>query len=500
MPVGFGMSIMPGVRVRASTRGIGVGLGPRAARLNVGSGGLGVSSGIGPFYASTGLGRRRSRTSSAQRSLSAFQRALHQAQRAHEIAEIAKEEQQLVSVHLEEFTPSHPPQASSVEAVNRPALLQEFYARAVSNIPWYKRSERRAAKEIAAQQAEYAIQEEERRRADAQAIEQAGLDAAWQQLLNNDPQTVLTVLEGFFEDNHTPAAPIDCQGDEVRIIMLYDSPDLVPDYKPALTTSGNPTLAKRNKTERNELYAASLSSNVLATAKEAFAVAPSIHKVAVMVLRKDEVPQRTQPVLSCLYCGRFESSRFAQLDWPRVDPLAEISNAPGALIKRKGRTAEVAPVDISDIPDLEAVLQSVAEALGCEANSRAASFKQRTTARPPSPTFQEETSQAKFSPETRQGRRDRDNYILLLEDYEGNLDVMEQLCAIREENLGQPEVEQQIMEVRDKIYSNLERPGGIFEKLNILEARNTGMLRERAKRTELQGRQSSIESQLPPRM
>jgi hypothetical protein len=48
-------------------------------------------------------------------------------------------------------------------------------------------------------------------------------------------------------------------------------------------------------------------------------------------------------------------------------------------------------------------------------------------------------------------------------------------------------------------YSNLERPDGIFEKLDILEGRNTGMDEERKKRAELQARQASIESQLPPR-
>jgi hypothetical protein len=432
MPIGFGMKIMPGVRVRASSRGIGVGMGPRAARVNVGSGGTSLSSGIGPFYASTGGGRRRSSSSSTQRSLSAYQNALRQAQRAQEIAEAAKEEQQLVSAHLQEFTPSQPPQAALADAVDRRATLQDFHKRAVSEIPWYKRSERRAAKEMATQQAEYAIHEEERRRAEAQTEEQARLDEAWQQLLNNDPPTVLAILEEAFEDNLSPAAPIDCEGDEVRVIMLYDSPDLVPDRKPALTSSGNPTLAKRNKTERNELYAGSLASNLLATAKEAFAVAPSIHKVAVMVVRKDEVPQLSQPALSCLYCGRFQRSRFAQLDWSQVNPLTEISETPDALIKRKGRAAEVAPVDISGIPDVEVVLQSVAEALGCEANSKGASPKQRTATQPKSPTTRQETSQAKFSPETRQGRKDQDNYILLLEDYEQNLDLLEQVRQIRE--------------------------------------------------------------------
>ena len=78
--------------------------------------------------------------------------------------------------------------------------------------------------------------------------------------------------------------------------------------------------------------------------------------MTIVVVRKDESPQHTSPVLLCLYCGRFERSRFAQLDWSHINPLTEISNTPGALIERKGRTAEVVPLDISGIPDLAAVL------------------------------------------------------------------------------------------------------------------------------------------------
>jgi hypothetical protein len=48
----------------------------------------------------------------------------------------------------------------------------------------------------------------------------------------------------------------------------------------------------------------------------------------------------------------------------------EVSNTTGALIKRKGRTAEVVPLDISEIPDLTAVLRSAAEGLGGDASIR----------------------------------------------------------------------------------------------------------------------------------
>ena len=61
--MGFGFRLMPGVRLRVSSRGVSAGLGPRIARVHVGRG-VGVSSGIGPFSAYTSLTRGRRRSSS----------------------------------------------------------------------------------------------------------------------------------------------------------------------------------------------------------------------------------------------------------------------------------------------------------------------------------------------------------------------------------------------------------------------------------------------------
>lgn len=195
MPIGFNLRIMPGLRISASTRGIRAGFGPRIARMNVGSGGLGVSTGVGPFYASTGVGRRRSHGSTLQRSLKAYERELRKAQREQEIALVAQLEQQLVSVHLEEFLLAQPQRAPAPTPVDRSEMLKDFRKQALQDISWFNRSERRTAKHEASQQAERAIQAEERRRAEAWVEEQARLDSEWQRLTNNDPPTVLAALQ-----------------------------------------------------------------------------------------------------------------------------------------------------------------------------------------------------------------------------------------------------------------------------------------------------------------
>jgi Protein of unknown function (DUF4236) len=57
------MRLAPGVRVRVSSRGVSAGLGPRVARVHVGArGGVGVSSGAGPFSAYLSLTPHSSRS------------------------------------------------------------------------------------------------------------------------------------------------------------------------------------------------------------------------------------------------------------------------------------------------------------------------------------------------------------------------------------------------------------------------------------------------------
>src|SRR6476646_9925513 len=83
MGMGFSVKLAPGVRVRASSRGVRTSLGPRAARVHVGGGRTGFSTGVGPvtYYTSGGSQRRRSSsgpragTATANRQLAAAARA-----------------------------------------------------------------------------------------------------------------------------------------------------------------------------------------------------------------------------------------------------------------------------------------------------------------------------------------------------------------------------------------------------------------------------------------
>src|SRR5689334_1754194 len=82
--MGFGIRVAPGVRISASSRGVRAGIGPRAARVHVGSGRTGFSTGVGPVtYYTSGSSRRRARGRAP--SLAAYERQVRAAERQEEL-------------------------------------------------------------------------------------------------------------------------------------------------------------------------------------------------------------------------------------------------------------------------------------------------------------------------------------------------------------------------------------------------------------------------------
>src|SRR4051794_29319990 len=148
MGLGFSVKIAPGVRVRASSRGVRTSIGPRAARVHVGGGRTGFSTGLGPvsYYTSTG-GRRRPATgrptaASYQRQLSVSPAAAAKAQEAQRLARIF---QGLMNIHREAFEPMQRPLAAAPPAPNAEAIRSRHLRLALSSVGFFKRRERALA-------------------------------------------------------------------------------------------------------------------------------------------------------------------------------------------------------------------------------------------------------------------------------------------------------------------------------------------------------------------
>ncbi len=144
--------------------------------------------------------------------------------------------------------------------------------------------------------------------------------------------------------------------------MQFQAPEaIVPERRPARTPTGKRTLKKRTKTEINALYVEALGSNVLATVKEAFAVAPGAQIVQLLTVRR-ETDQKHAGELMAIYVGEFDRGSYEGASGSR-DPGKALTLATDSKLNLKGKTEQVSPLDLSQRPDLQTVLTQVAEGL-----------------------------------------------------------------------------------------------------------------------------------------
>jgi hypothetical protein len=171
---------------------------------------------------------------------------------------------------------------------------------------------------------------------------------------------VIAQLELAFEDNQSPAACMDVGQAPVRyatVLVMFGPSQMTPDQEPAWTPGGRPTLKKRTKTDRNALYAAALGSTVLATVKEGLAVASSVEEMRVLVVSKNPQALTPETYLSAIYVARFRRELLQRWNWPLVDPVEALLTAPDAMLRRKGTTQEITPLNLSDEPDLVGLVE-----------------------------------------------------------------------------------------------------------------------------------------------
>jgi len=357
--MGFSIKIMPGVRIRASSRGIRASAGPRAARIHVGGGRTGFSTGVGPvsYYTS---GRRRTSGGRASRSMEPTQA---QAEKAAAYEEVAQAERNLTSAHLQEFMPAQTPRIPELDPVDAALLRRTLRDQALEGVPRWRLTARAAGRRQAAQQLPVRLEAEAQRRAEQHAADEAAAAAEWTLLVDGDAAAMRRALEARFTADRPTAVVLSCQGANADIALFFATTDaLVPDRKRAITPSGAPTLHKRTKTERNTLYLQAVSSTVLAAVKEAFAAAPSLQQVTVLAVRFAPEAQGLGTTLTAIYVGQFRRGQWNGRAWPDMDPVSELSRTPGAMLRLGGRTGDMLPLDLSDQPDIDDVMRKLRDA------------------------------------------------------------------------------------------------------------------------------------------
>jgi hypothetical protein len=364
--VGFSVKLAPGIRVRASSRGIRASLGPRAARVHVGGGRTGVSTGIGPvgFYTAIGGGGRRRGSSpqaAYQRQLATQQRQAAQAERAATAQHLADAFLHILNLHRVDFPAARPPVAPEPAPPDRATIYQHYETQALTGISRFKRAERAAAKHQAAVWADgeaarrWAVSQQQ------QAQWQQELDRQWRLLAGNDPDTVLSTLGEAFEDNEAASAAVGLDGSVVSLVVLVPlAGQAIPDRMAGRTSAGNVSLKKLTQTEKADFYRQFVCGQILVTLREAFAVAPGLTGARVVVLRNDGRDVYGRPVVPCLAAVSITRQALQGVQWHEADAIAIVNAAAHeSLIVQKGRIRELSPLDLTDEPDIAALVRAV---------------------------------------------------------------------------------------------------------------------------------------------
>ena len=240
--MGFYFRVAPGLKLRVTRGGLRIGVGPRAARLHLGAGGTGVSTGAGPWTYYQPLRTGQSRNGGTRRASSGFPTAADQ--KRAEAESISTELTRLLDLHREEFPAAAPPVVAPVA----PTPLSEFTKRRrkqeLAGIGFWRWSARRQARARAAADAQQDLAQEQARLDADRARAQQDADQWWQRLHVNDEDTVLDAVNTAFEDNEAPAVAVSVNGAEIELAVLVPDIDVVPERMPGVTDAGNLSLRR----------------------------------------------------------------------------------------------------------------------------------------------------------------------------------------------------------------------------------------------------------------
>ena len=143
------------------------------------------------------------------------------------------------------------------------------------------------------------------KRREEQDATRSVLQSIFQLYQQGDPVITTIVLQAAFSDNEGSAAPVGI--DEGDLLVVMTAPQIGDVIWPeGLSVGQHLSAKKKTKTERESDYDVFLMCHSLATAKEAFAVAPTIERVKLLILdeRDNDKDPLKRPVLGVLQIDR----------------------------------------------------------------------------------------------------------------------------------------------------------------------------------------------------
>jgi hypothetical protein len=352
--VPFSLKLAPGVPIQASRDGLQTNLGPRARRVYAGQqfANPAIPAASLTFY--TPSRARRGHPSYLAPQLPPTADKTQQAQA------LASAIENIRKLHHHDFplvqrrVVQHPPRPDPG------AILSRRMNEALARVSIFRHSTRKAAKAAAVLATKMECNELEAANQAQYVAVQEEIDQRWQRHITNDPDVVLAVLSHAFQNSSANAAPLGIWDAEAQLALLAPDPAAVPERHPTTTAAGNLSLKKFTKGEMADLYKQLVAGLVLATAKEAFAVAPGVTDIRIVALRGTPTDAHGKVRPEAILAARIPRAALDGVQWTKSDALSILNEISSELLTRTtGPSKAFAPLDLKTEPEIARLIQVI---------------------------------------------------------------------------------------------------------------------------------------------
>jgi hypothetical protein len=175
----------------------------------------------------------------------------------------------------------------------------------------------------------------------------------WQRLSTNDPDVLLAVLSHAFQNSGAQAAALGVWDAEVQLALLVPDLATLPERHPTTTAAGNLSLKKFTKGEMADLYKQLVAGLVLAIAKEAFALAPSVSDVRIVALRNTPADAYGKVRPEAILAARIARPALNGVQWTTADALTILDGISSEIVTRTaGPNKAFASLDLKTEPEI----------------------------------------------------------------------------------------------------------------------------------------------------
>ncbi|MFF4262003.1 TerD family protein [Streptomyces virginiae] len=264
----------------------------------------------------------------------------------------------MTSVHLQSFAPVHPPAVPGPPQLGLPWALAEAKAFHLAGLGVFARTERAEAKRRADEDAPAYLAAEQARLHGIHGALTAEAHQWWQSLVANDEATVCETVNYAFSDNPAAGCAVGVDGSVMSVVMRQHDIDSLPDQTPGVTSSGRPTLKTLTKRDRVLWWLTAMGSNVIATLKEGFSVAPGITAIDLAVITRMPDTQR----LGFAAYGRWTRQAIETGPWRQPEDALRFLDLGQDVACAVSTTASgnlsstIKPLDTSRLPGLQSLL------------------------------------------------------------------------------------------------------------------------------------------------